>query len=76
MVDSSLLKLIGRKVRQIRQQKGISQEELADLAGLDRTYIGGIERGQRNVSLLNLEKISIALECSLTAFFEDVPGNR
>lgn len=54
----------GERLRELRQQLGISQEALAARAGLDRTYISGCERGQRNVSLLNIHKISAALEAS------------
>ena len=51
----------GKRVRSIRKTKGWSQEELADACELDRTYIGGVERGERNVSLLNIEKLAHAL---------------
>lgn len=52
----------GQLVRQIRSGHGWSQEELASQCGLDRTYIGGVERGERNVSLLNIVKIAKALK--------------
>jgi len=52
---------LGETIRQLRQNKGLSQEELAELADLHRTYVGGIERGERNVSLANLVRISRAL---------------
>lgn len=55
-------KLFGDKVRATRKEVGWSQEELADACGLDRTYIGGVERGERNVSLLNIVKIAQALK--------------
>jgi len=48
----------GRAVRNKRTRLGVSQEEFADMCGLDRTYIGGIERGERNLSLLNIDKIA------------------
>jgi ribosome-binding protein aMBF1 (putative translation factor) len=51
----------GSKLRQLRTDLGLSQEALADKASLDRTYISGCERGQRNVSLVNIYKISEAL---------------
>lgn len=52
----------GNAIREIRTQRGISQEALADKCGLDRTYISGIERGERNPSLTNILKIAAALE--------------
>ena len=54
--------MIGNNVRIYRKRLGISQEELGDSAGLDRTYIGGIERGERNVSALNIGKLAKALK--------------
>jgi transcriptional regulator with XRE-family HTH domain len=50
----------------------VSQEEFADVCGLDRTYIGGIERGERNVALVNIEKIAKALKISLRELFRGV----
>jgi transcriptional regulator with XRE-family HTH domain len=65
--DNDILKKFGSRVKAIRQQKGItSQMALSLKSGLDRTYIGGIERGERNVSLKNLEKIAKALGVSLS----------
>jgi transcriptional regulator with XRE-family HTH domain len=54
-------KKVGKKVRKIRKQKNLSQEELAFRSGLHRTYISDIERGGRNVSIKNIEKIARAL---------------
>jgi transcriptional regulator with XRE-family HTH domain len=51
----------GKRLRQVRQKKGISQEKLAELAGLHRTYVSSVERGERNISLLNIEKLAQAL---------------
>lgn len=62
----------GRAVRQRRQKLGVSQEEFADLSGLDRTYIGGIERGERNLSLINIEKIAKTFQMSLSELFRGV----
>ncbi len=59
----------GERLRMCRKKLGISQEELADSCGLDRTYIGGVERGERNVSLLNIHKIALALRLSLSELF-------
>jgi transcriptional regulator with XRE-family HTH domain len=50
----------------------VSQEEFADMCGLDRTYIGGIERGERNLSLLNIEKIARTFRVSLSELFRGV----
>lgn len=60
----------GLKVRSLRQSKGLSQEALAAEAGLDRTYMGGVERGERNVSIVNIEKIAFALSVSIKELFE------
>lgn len=57
-----LLKTIGHNIRRHRKKAGLSQEELADSAGLHRTYVGGVERGERNISVLNLAKIASALK--------------
>jgi len=62
----------GKAVRQKRHQLGVSQEAFADLCGLDRTYIGGIERGERNVALVNIEKIARALRLSLAELMRGV----
>jgi transcriptional regulator with XRE-family HTH domain len=61
--------VFGRQVRKHRLLLGISQERLAHLAGLDRTYIGGIERGERNPSLRNISKIAKALDVEMGVLF-------
>ena len=61
----------GHAVRKRRQELGISQEELADRAELHRTYIGDIERGARNLSLENIEKLAKALAVSISVLFAD-----
>lgn len=53
---------IGRKIRELRKAKGFSQESFADEAGLDRTYMGGIERGERNIAIINIIRIAKALK--------------
>lgn len=58
----------GNVVRLLRNETGISQEDLGFKAGIHRTYIGGIERGERNPSLLNIGKLLNALECSWQRF--------
>jgi len=59
---SQLRLLFAQNIRQIRQERGYSQEQLADLCDLHRTYISDIERGNRNVSIDNIEKIAEALK--------------
>ena len=58
---NTLNQSFGLQVKRYRKEKGFSQEELADLCSLHRTYIGSIERGERNISLNNVEKIANAL---------------
>lgn len=60
-MKNDLLIQIGKRVRELRKEQGISQEELARMAKIDRSYLGAIERGERNVSVLTLEKVAIAL---------------
>lgn len=62
-------KTFGSKVRCLRREKGISQEELAQLSCLDRSYIGSVERGERNISLSNIEKIAKALNVNIQELF-------
>ena len=62
----------GKAVRKRRHKLEVSQEEFADMCDLDRTYIGGIERGERNVSLVNIEKIAKALKVSLRELLRGV----
>ncbi len=64
---------IGRKLRQYRQKQGYSQEALADRAGLHPTYIGQVERGEKNITVETLGKITAALEIPITAVFEELP---
>lgn len=59
----------GKRVRELRQAQGLSQEALAFKAGIDRTYMTSIENGKRNVSIQNIEKVINALEISIQDFF-------
>lgn len=62
--------LVGKRVKELRNKLGVSQEELADLAGLDRTYITSVESGRRNISIVNIEKLANALKVTVKEFFE------
>lgn len=61
--------LVGKRVKELRNKLGVSQEELADIAGLDRTYITSVECGKRNISIVNIEKLAKALNVTLAEFF-------
>ncbi|WP_282753508.1 helix-turn-helix domain-containing protein [Desulfuromonas thiophila] len=65
------LQLFGAKLRLLRKEKGLSQEKLAELCSLDRTYIGGVERGERNIGLINILRISTALGISPKELFDE-----
>lgn len=62
----------GRAIRRIREEQRITQEEAAERCGLHRTYYSGIERGVRNVSLVNIERIAKGLKTGLPRLFERV----
>jgi len=61
------LKRLGEAVRAARKDRGMSQEALADAAGIDRSHMGKIERGERNVTLLNVTRIAKAIGCKASA---------
>ena len=63
---SDILLRFGQRVRELRQAQGLSQESFASHAGLDRTYVGGVERGERNISLRNIEVLAVALDTSIS----------
>lgn len=63
--------ILGKNVRKLRQQRGITQEKLAFEAEIDLTYVGGIERGKRNPSLLVMARIAKALSVPLTKLLQD-----
>jgi len=66
---SNINKEVGLNIRKLREDKGLSQEKLAALADLHRTYIGQIERGEKNLGLRNLEKIAKALHVNIKELF-------
>lgn len=63
---------VGSRIKDIRERNGISQKDLAYTADLDRSYIASVENGQRNISIVNLEKIAIALKVSLSELFQGI----
>lgn len=70
------LQRFGSRVRAERERLGVSQEELADRAGMHRTYLGGVERGERNVGLLNVLRIARALGIKPAVLFCDLHASR
>ena len=70
MESEKLLKEFGHHLRSIRKDKNLSQEQLAHLADIDRTYISGIERGVRNISLINIFRLAKALEIPPAELFQ------
>ena len=67
--QSVILRNFGRRMRAIRLQQAVTQEELAHRAGLDRSYVGQVERGERNVTLFNIVLLASALDVEPSAFF-------
>lgn len=70
--NSDTLIKFGKNVRELRKIKGFSQEELAHRAGLHRTYIGMIERAEKNITLLNINKLANAFDVQLKVLFENI----
>lgn len=69
-MDQSFLKRLGRKLRTLRHVANLSQEELAELSGLHRNYIGGMERGERNPTITSLRRVAKAFGISLSKLFK------
>jgi len=67
--DKAFLSKVGKRIRELRLAIDLSQEKLAFKSGLDRTYIGSVERGERNIAVINLNKVCSALEISISEFF-------
>jgi len=63
---------VGRRIRELRLEKGISQEKFALSIGMDRTYFASVESGKRNISIINLEKIANGLGVALDELFKDL----
>lgn len=71
MKKENILLLFGHNVQKYRKAKGLSQEKLAEIAGVHRTYIGMIERAEKNITLCNMEKIAKSLNVSISQLLED-----
>lgn len=70
--ETEFLKKLGHCIRAIREEKGLSQEKLSFECGLHRTYVSSVERGERNIAVINLRKIADALGVPLTQLFTDL----
>jgi len=73
-INSELKYEIGKRVRQYRLNKGLTQEKLAELSGLDQSYIGQMERGEKNITLSTLMKITNAMTISVSEFTAEIEG--
>lgn len=69
---SAITKIVGQRIRNYRTHAGLSQEKLAELSGCHPTYIGQVERGEKNATLETIEKITIALGITLEKLFERI----
>uniref|UniRef100_UPI004027C4A8 helix-turn-helix domain-containing protein n=1 Tax=Candidatus Cryptobacteroides bacterium TaxID=3085639 RepID=UPI004027C4A8 len=69
MEKEAVLIAFGRKILALRKERNLSQEQLADMAGVHRTYIGMIERAEKNITLCNIERIAKALEVNIKDLF-------
>lgn len=70
MARTSAAQKVGNKIRKLRTEAGLSQEKLGEITGLDRTYISGIERGVRNPSIKNIEKLAKALGVKISQLMD------
>lgn len=73
-MSESHIKILGERIRAKRKALGWTQEHLADRAEIDRSYIGGVERGERNITFSVLCQICAALNCDVASLTNDLPG--
>ncbi len=71
-MKKAILVKFGKKIREVRVKKGLSQEALADIANVHRTYIGMVERAEKNITLLNIQKLSKALKIDIKELFDGI----
>lgn len=71
-MENNILIVFGNRIRELRQKNGWSQELLAEKANFHRTYIGMIERGERNLSLINIEKFSKCFNITIEELFKNI----
>lgn len=71
-MSSAIQKRFGKRVRTIRTEQGISQERLGELAGVHRTYVGMIERGEKNITLTNIDKFAKALKVPIDQLLKNL----
>ncbi len=69
-MEKDILKTFGHNIQTLRKARGLTQEQLAEKSGLHRTYIGMIERAEKNITLRNIEKLAKALDVNLTILFK------
>ncbi|MGJ8692128.1 MAG: helix-turn-helix domain-containing protein [Thalassotalea sp.] len=72
-MNDKRLVIIGKRIKEIRKHKGISQEKLAELSNNERSYMGRIERGERNITILKIYDICSALDIDIKDLFKDKP---
>lgn len=69
---SEILKIFGKRIKELRKKNNMSQEKLAEKTGIHRTYLGVIERGEKSISIEIIEKLSKALNISISELFKDL----
>ena len=71
-MKKTILVKFGKKIREVRIKRGLSQEALADIANVHRTYIGMVERAEKNITLVNIQKLSKALKIDINELFDGI----
>ncbi len=70
-MKKTILVKFGKRIREVRTERGLSQEALADIANVHRTYIGMVERAEKNITLLNIQKLAKALKIDIKELFDE-----